>query len=310
MKKVIYACPSKNKPVGGVKVIHRHSELLSRMGINSEVFYAYDTNKTVNWFNHNAQIKSDSKFEAGRDFVILPECLIFDLWKKLKNIGVEYGIFVQNGYLINKNIRPDEIDACYASAKSIICISEDAMRCIRSFTPSASNKLVRVIYSVDQNIFFPSEKKENIITYMPRKQKKHSDLLIPSLYKKLPKGWKIQPIDGMTETQVAAALSKSKIFLAFSDFEGLPVPPVEAALCGNFVIGYTGQGGKEYWKAPIFTEIESGDIVDFLEKTLCKVNHIENSGIKINEDDLNWIKAHFSTNHEMQLLRGMLAAFQ
>jgi len=276
--------------------------------MNSEVLYNYGKNNTVDWFEHNARIKYDRKFEPGRDIVILPECLIFDLWKTLENAGVEYGIFVQNGYLVSKNIRPDEIDACYASAKSIICISEDAMRCVRSFFPDASKKLIRVIYSVNQKIFFPSERKENIITYMPRKQKSHSDLLIPTLHRKLPKGWKIEPIDGMTEVQVAAALSKSKIFLAFSDFEGLPVPPVEAALCGNFVIGYTGQGGKEYWQAPIFTEIESGDIVDFLEKTLCKVNQIEESGIKVNEEDLNWIKSHFSDHQEIQLLRGMLAA--
>jgi hypothetical protein len=307
MKNIIYACPSTNKPIGGVKVIHRHSECLNRLGVNSEVFYAYGESKIVDWFDHNAQIKSDRTFVAGKDIVILPESLIFDLWRKFKNIGVDYAVFVQNGYLINRNIRIDDIGACYASAKSIICISEDAMRCIRLFFPEVSNKLVRVIYSVDQTLFSPSKNKEKIITYMPRKQKSHSDLLIPMLFKKLPKGWKIVPIDGMTETQVAAVLSKSKIFLALSDFEGLPVPPVEAALCGNFVIGYTGQGGKEYWKAPIFTEIESGDLVNFFEKTLYKINQIDHFGLEINQNDLTSIKSHFSTNHEVNLLRGMLA---
>ena len=40
----------------------------------------------------------------------------------------------------------------------------------------------------------------------------------------------------------------------------LPLPPTEAALAGNQVIGYTGEGGGEYWKKPIFTEIKTGEI--------------------------------------------------
>ena len=43
-------------------------------------------------------------------------------------------------------------------------------------------------------------------------------------------------------------LSKSKIFLSFSNLEGIGIPPIEAALAGNKVIGYTGGGGIEYWK--------------------------------------------------------------
>ena len=40
------------------------------------------------------------------------------------------------------------------------------------------------------------------------------------------------------------------------------MPPLEAAIAGNKVIGYTGGGGKEYWNKPIFEEIQSGDIGD------------------------------------------------
>ena len=47
---------------------------------------------------------------------------------------------------------------------------------------------------------------------------------------------------------------------------------VEAALAGNYVIGYTGEGGKDYWKKPIFTEIYSGDIREFVKKTIQRIN--------------------------------------
>ena len=58
------------------------------------------------------------------------------------------------------------------------------------------------------------------------------------------------------------------IFLAFSKLEGLPLPPVEAGIAGNKVIGYTGEGGKEYWKEPIYTEISNGDFLNFVNEIL------------------------------------------
>ena len=49
------------------------------------------------------------------------------------------------------------------------------------------------------------------------------------------------------------------------------MPPVEAALCGNSVIGYTGESGKEYWDPPIFDEVFSGDLRTFANKVISKV---------------------------------------
>ena len=46
--------------------------------------------------------------------------------------------------------------------------------------------------------------------------------------------------------------------------EGLGIPPIEAALLKNKVIGYVGGGGSEYWKNPIFTTVNSGDIKRFV----------------------------------------------
>ena len=52
------------------------------------------------------------------------------------------------------------------------------------------------------------------------------------------------------------------------------MPPLEAAIAGNKVIGYTGGGGKEYWQKPIFEEIQSGDIKNFSEKILSAVKNL------------------------------------
>ena len=86
-----------------------------------------------------------------------------------------------------------------------------------------------------------------------------------------PKNWKIVPLHNMSQNKVYSFLKKSKIFLSFSEFEGLGLPPIEAAIAGNKVIGYTGEGGKEYFKKPIFTEVNSGNLIKYCNEILKEI---------------------------------------
>ena len=110
---------------------------------------------------------------------------------------------------------------------------------------------------------------------MPRKKNRDIEILIFILNRFLPKGWGLKSIDNYNEDEVIKYLKKSKIFLSFSELEGLGLPPIESALCGNHVIGYTGQGGKEFWNKPIFDEVLQGDIRTFSTKVLNKINEFQ-----------------------------------
>ena len=110
---------------------------------------------------------------------------------------------------------------------------------------------------------------------MPRKKIDHVTKLLFILNQHLPKNWKIKSIDNLRESEVVEFLQKSKIFLSFSEFEGFGLPPVEAALCGNLVTGYTGESGKEYWHSPIFSEVFSGDLRTFANKVIKKIENFE-----------------------------------
>lgn len=74
---------------------------------------------------------------------------------------------------------------------------------------------------------------------------------------------------------MADLLQRSKIFISFSHFEACLLPPLEAVLSGNQAIGYTGQGGKEYWLPGIFEEIESGNVAGFAQSILTKVRALD-----------------------------------
>ena len=102
----------------------------------------------------------------------------------------------------------------------------------------------------------------------------------------------------MPESEVARLLQKSKIFLSFSELEGFGLPPLEAALCGNSVVGYTGESGKEYWTQPIFDEVYSGDLRTYANKIINKVkdfNKDENFSNKF-ETQINQLTEKYSTN--------------
>ena len=108
---------------------------------------------------------------------------------------------------------------------------------------------------------------------MPKKLEDHFHILSLFLFKKLPKKWKIESLSNLDEKRLFEKLSKSKIFLSFSYLEGFGLPPLEAAIAGNKVIGYSGGGGKEYWIKPIFDEVQPGNIKHFCEKILDTVNN-------------------------------------
>ena len=61
MKSIIYICPTvKNRPAGGVKVIYRHVEILSKLlpkGIDSKIFHFDDFNFKCDWFKHKVNFK-------------------------------------------------------------------------------------------------------------------------------------------------------------------------------------------------------------------------------------------------------------
>lgn len=304
MKNIIFFVGFTNSPIGGVKVIYRHSSILNRLG-SSEIYHHLGYTSDINWFNHDAKIKSDTVLSPENDFVILPESQIFHYWKELKELGIPYAIYVQNGYLTAMNINDDELIDAYDSSKFILCISQDTQKVIQCFSPKFSKKIIRLTYSINTDLFKPGIK-EKTITYMPRKLKGHSDITISILKKRIPSDWSIIAIDNMSEQDVANTLSRSSIFLAFSDMEGLPVPPVEAAFCGNYVIGYTGQGGKEYWNPPEFTEISQGDIVDFVEKTLSRIQQIEKLDQFIPIQINPFLSSSFSSEMEIQLLKNLV----
>ena len=261
MTRIVYVSPDSNVATGGIKVIYQHAQLLNRLGVESHVMH-FAEGFRCDWFEHQASIITINQLRPS-DIVIVPEIMTV-LGNRLQSIGIRYCMFVQNGYLVLPTAPMDQVWDCYKNAAAILSISDDTSGFLGSVFPEFADKIVRVKYSVDGRRFSP-EPKLRKVSYMPRKLPHHSSNVVPWLARLYP-DWHFQPIHGMHESRVAAELRTSAIFLAFSDFEGCPVPPIEAALAGNVVIGYPGWGGLEYWKAPNFWPVDTGNLRTFVDK--------------------------------------------
>ena len=299
---IVYIVASEKNISGGEKVIYRHSHLLNSCfkSISSEIIplkrkkiskYKNSLLKILNkkneftgWSIDDIEIKTNHKpkfniynskfrnkfaFDKKKDFVILPEIFAHLAKELLIKFKIPYAIFVQNGFALDPTNNHRLLYEAYKHAKLILSVSNSSTRMINHVFGRFSKNIIKINLSVGSKNFKNNLKKENLITYMPRKLSNHSQKLFFMLKNKLPKKWKIKALDDIrNENKLYTFLRKSKIFLSFSHMEGLGLPPLEAAKEGNKVIGYTGEGGKDYWKKPIFTEIEYGNFDLYITEIL------------------------------------------
>jgi glycosyltransferase involved in cell wall biosynthesis len=93
----------------------------------------------------------------------------------------------------------------------------------------------------------PYEKKDkDIVVYMPRKNGFLVDRIMKELEPDTRRSVKLIPIEGFSEQRVAETLGRASIFLAISTWDGFPLPPMEAMMCGALVVGFLAGGGSDY----------------------------------------------------------------
>lgn len=273
----LYVCPPLDHPVGGVKVIYRHSETLLKMGFKSMVYHLEDQSLKFkcNWFESNAFIKHDRHLDSKNDHLIFPDAAATVYYSDAIRINVKYSIFVQNPYqLFPSNsdfFRGDRVKDAFKNAQYIIAISNYVKTFLLQFFPDLLLKIFVVYPGIDINHRAIHEK-SNLISYMSRKLTHQANYVHYALKKTIPIDWDVVNIHDQSEADTFRILSKSKIFLSFSTLEGFGLPPLEAAFYKNIVVGYTGQGGLQYFKKPIFHAVESEDILTLITKTVDLIN--------------------------------------
>ena len=320
---LIFLCPAKRKAVGGVKVIYLAAQLCQEILGNSGCAQVLHPNRPwfkPRWTELHAKTKRawfkwrwDGKpswtgigrvFNPANDVVVIPEVWVRKYARQLYDANIPYVIFVQNGYWVTKGDR-NSITQSYQNAHAIWSVSEDTTRCIvEGFGCKPSR--IQLVHPAVGEAFQPAHEKAKVISYMPRKLGQHAALVRHFTENKLSPEWVWDRIENVPESEVARRLGRSSLFLSFSELEGLGLPPIEAALCGNRVIGYTGQGGNTYWSSPVFTRIECGDILGFADAIVAATQVRESESLHADwTQTLNHLRQTYS---QQTLQRDLTAA--
>lgn len=300
--RLIYVCPGWDIPSGGQKVIYQHVQALADKGLSCFVFHPDKPGSSYTWMKHHVKSLKLSHFNPARDFLVFPEVWATLAAKFCIPAGIAYAIFVQNGYLVHFSggFDPALLSEAYRHATLVLSISEDTSEMLPLVFPKLSREhIYRVVYSVP-SIFAPTTK-EPVITYMPRKLRTHAERMEKYLQNSLPADWRLKALDNISEREVAENMARSSIFLSFSDMEGYPIPPLEAALSGNLVVGYSGQGGREYFQRPIFREVPNGNFRLFISEIHAAIRDVENGATKSSAfaTQVEQIKARHSVANEV-----------
>ena len=211
---IIYLIPELKNPTGGAKVIYNHSNILNKLNnkISSQIIHlkkklsyklessilkrinvlnnknsGWDVTKmkvsknfkpSTKWQNKNISVGKNLNFDYKKDFIILPEiwshfAVDLDLIKK----NINYSIFVQGFYHMNSTDNFIKIKSAYENAKFIITVSDYSVNYLKKMFPSMKNKIVKINFSVNKKRI-KIAKKNNLITFMPRKLKRSFKFII------------------------------------------------------------------------------------------------------------------------------------
>ncbi|XAT61445.1 hypothetical protein GN278_12205 [Rhodobacteraceae bacterium Araon29] len=240
--------------------------MIAELGLYTSVYSPNSLGFSSQWFEHNANIRKDHGLNKNTTFMVIPEVWAGRFGYELYNQGFKYAIYVQNAYYLDAALKwghsSEQVKQVYENAELILSISRDTSAMVSMIYPGLDKKKIINILPHVSDEFAPG-RKEKIISYMPRKLPTHSKRMAFFIKEYLPEDWKLVPIEKMSAPETAAIMAKSSIFLSFSDIEGIGLPPLEAALSGAVVVGYTGQGGREYFKKPNFALVQNGDFRTF-----------------------------------------------
>jgi glycosyltransferase involved in cell wall biosynthesis len=333
--KIYFICPKSKKPTGGIKQIYRQVDILNKNGFNAVILHKKLKYK-CSWFLNQTIVESNLYLFKQIDYYLHYQnhSKIKSFYKKLiLNI---YSFFSKktepNSIFVFPEVIGDKINLIEPNSKKVIfnqncyytflgypldfdinkspyihsntiatiVVSEDSKTYIEYAFQNLN--LYRIRLGIDKNVFYPKSNKKKQIAFMPRKLEKDVHQVLNILQQRnFSKDWTFVAIDNKSESQVAQIMQESYIFLSFNQTEGFGLPPAEAMACGSIVIGYSGRGGREYFKDNLTYEIEDRDIMGFaskIEEITNLIDKDENSFIVKGEKASEYILNEYNLKNE------------
>lgn len=244
-----------SRPIGGVKVIYQAVGALRRQGIDARVATAVGV---PGWLAGSRAVEDVAILDMSKGQSISPT----DLYVATDAIGPHRMplllkrperrvLFVQNHNALRTNTTVD-----WTQLRHIRCLTVSEYSRRHLLEQAGFREVAVVAPGVDLDAFRPAAVKRHRIAYMPRKWPGLAEWLQARVRSHVE--W--LAIDGLGETETAAALAASSIFLNLGRGEGFGLPPLEAMAAGCVVCGFGGEGTTDFATAGNGFWAEEGDL--------------------------------------------------
>jgi glycosyltransferase involved in cell wall biosynthesis len=269
MSRILYISHDPVKPVGGVRVIYRHVEILRKAGFDAYVVHRAPGLR-LDWFQSSAPVLyATGQFAISTsDWIVIPEDHQ-EVLQAFANFPGNKVLFCQNHWYVFNGIEPDQswsdlgIRDVLVSSKPI----RDFVRRVMRVEPTL------IPLSIDPSVFHGEQNARPLqVAVMPRKGGQHMRFIRGVIRQLEPTLGDVPwiEIQGCNEGQVAALLRQSRFFLSTGFREGFGLPPLEAMACGAIPVGFTGGGGADYATAENGFWVADEDTITLAE-TLAKL---------------------------------------
>jgi hypothetical protein len=268
--KIYVLCPDHDEPSGGVRKLYRHVDVLNANGFSACIVHEKKGFRCT-WFKSSTPVESyrrviKSITREPQSCMVVPE--IYGPQIAEHAPGVKKVIFNQSGYytFFGYTLDPSDLDTPYHHHDVIaaLVVSEDTRAYLQYAFPGL--QVHRLRNGIDPALFHYSEKKSRRIAFMPGKNDEDILQVVNLLkFRGVLQDYELAPIAGRSESETAAILRESLLFLNFGVQEGFGMPPAEAMACGAIVVGYDGIGGREFLRAPYAYPVPTREVVRFAQ---------------------------------------------
>jgi glycosyltransferase involved in cell wall biosynthesis len=298
--RLIFPVGADNTPSGGRKFIYHVVDFLNEAGFDAWVAHPWNDFR-LTWFKNTTRVGYTPELFPKQRVKGLKSALRYWNWKRSGCVNAPLGNSQQRPTLLSlrgsdiivvPETRLPVLQEMPSQCHKIIFNQNPYMTFARNFSgirPPLQNffgtdvlgmlVVSKLNYDV-QKFMFPNiriveakllieeefsyrEMKTPQIAYMPRRRERDA-LTVLNMLRFRGEDIRTVSIDGMSQQEVTEALGESLIFLSFADREGFGLPAAEAMACGCIVIGYSGNGGDEFFDPSYCFPIQEGDLCGFV----------------------------------------------
>jgi glycosyltransferase involved in cell wall biosynthesis len=286
-------CPSGNNAFGGIHSLYEMVDALNKNGFESYIIHDRSDFRCT-WFENETKIiyvpalKNIQELlkPTKDDIFVFTEIhwkIILPFSSRFRNVLLNLGVYMT---FIQSDFRnPDDFKSIpYLSERleAVLVNSLNSKKYLEFAFEGLKSKLYHYRKGINTKLFNYAGKKLKLISFMSRKCPEDINQIINILnIRGNLKGFIFFEINNFSYSQVADTFKASMIFLSTNWQEGFGLPPLEAMSCGCVVIGYTGQGGNEYFKSDFSFPVPAGDIITFAKTIEDVIDLYEQSPDKV-----------------------------